>query len=102
MYAKLSTLLLALSLTGCISSGTHFDANQISALQPGVTTESEAIQLLGQPEATESNGNTQILTWQYTADVMGFSHSERTLSVSFDAQNKMLRIVKQAETSVGL
>lgn len=48
---KLAAGLLALALTGCVSSGTKITGAEIAQLRPGQTTYRDAVALLGQPTA---------------------------------------------------
>jgi outer membrane protein assembly factor BamE (lipoprotein component of BamABCDE complex) len=49
---KKLTILLALSLAGCVSVGTQVSEEQAAQFKKGVTTEAEVIAKLGPPDST--------------------------------------------------
>jgi outer membrane protein assembly factor BamE (lipoprotein component of BamABCDE complex) len=53
-------------MAGCASTGQNFDENKVSQIRKGETTESQLVELFGQPQnrAVNSEGMTT-LTWQY-------------------------------------
>jgi len=87
---------LLLLIAGCsFEQGHRFDANSVRRLQPGVTTEQDAIALLGPPAATNNNGDgTQLLQWQYvygtTTSWVGSAHA----AILFGPDRKMVRLVE--------
>jgi outer membrane protein assembly factor BamE (lipoprotein component of BamABCDE complex) len=58
-----ATLLAALALAGCVSSGTQVTEEQAGQFQKGITTEQEVIAKLGTPNATtrQSDGSAVIV-----------------------------------------
>jgi outer membrane protein assembly factor BamE (lipoprotein component of BamABCDE complex) len=52
MIKKIAALLSAIFLSGCISSGTKVTDDQMMQFRKGMTTESEVIARLGQPNGT--------------------------------------------------
>ena len=57
---------IAVLLGGCASTGNNFDESKLSQLKKGETTETELVQMFGQPEqrGMNSEGMTT-LTWMY-------------------------------------
>lgn len=55
MNLKAVSLLLLLSLAGCVSSGTHVTEAQAGQFVKGKTTEAEVIAALGPPDSTTRN-----------------------------------------------
>ena len=64
---KITPLILGVMLlaAGCaIQEGQRFDATSVQQMQPGVTTEQDAITALGKPAKTVSNADgTRLLQW---------------------------------------
>ena len=85
-----------LLIAGCaFQQGRRFDANSVRQLQPGVTTEKDAIAQLGPPAATNNNGDgTQLLQWQYvygtTTSWVGNAHA----AILFGPDHKMIKVVE--------
>lgn len=68
---RMATAVLAMAalLSGCMTTGRNFDASQLSALMPGVSTMDEAAYALGAAPQTlygQSDGSTLAL-WSYHA-----------------------------------
>ena len=77
------------SLSACVSMGTNYDPNRVSALHAGMT-ESEVIGLLGKPNAIATNANGQrVLVWMHSTGSM-FGASARTLSLVFGPDDRLL------------
>jgi len=94
-----AVLAACLTLGGCITSGTKFDATDIQALIPGVSTQAEAIERFGQPTSISSyeDGST-LLQWMWS-EVVYTAGESRHLAVLFDRNGRMLRITHQARTA---
>lgn len=85
-----------LTLGGCITNGTKFDAADIQTLIPGVSTQAEAIERFGQPTATSTYGDgTVLLQWMWS-EVVYTAGEGRHLAVLFDQNGKMIRITHQS------
>jgi hypothetical protein len=87
-----------LLLAACASSGTKFNAADIDAMQPGVTTEQEAIAKIGKPTATSYGANgSKMLVWNWfeTSPLKG---SSGAVSVLFDKDGKFVRILSKSGT----
>lgn len=87
--------MLTFLLVGCASVGHNFNETNLGKLQPGITTEAEAIELLGsQPTARVYNGDgTYIATWQYVHAVYVTVTQNKLVNLMFDRQKKLIRIV---------
>lgn len=69
MHQRLLTLFAAALITSCVSvsSGKHLDPDLIATVKPGVTTESQLIQMFGEPTSRSLNAEGQkALGWIYT------------------------------------
>lgn len=54
------------SMLGCASTGNNFDESRVSHIKKGETTESELIQMFGEPQQRGVNSEGQTtLTWMY-------------------------------------
>lgn len=64
------SVLLASSLTACISHGARFDLAQVSQIQRNVTSEQQIRMMFGEPVGVQTNlkAGTRILTYQYKND----------------------------------
>ncbi|MEJ5128202.1 outer membrane protein assembly factor BamE [Comamonas sp. MYb21] len=83
---KLLTLILALALFGCASSGHKFSIKQANEIQNGMTRE-QVVQIMGgKPNSITNQGKTFI--WSY-AKVNGFTggHRSRAVKIDFDENN---------------
>ncbi|MFZ1038009.1 MAG: outer membrane protein assembly factor BamE [Smithella sp.] len=58
------TLLLAIFIAGCVSFGRPIDQADLDQIERGVTTKSQVIKLLGDPNKISKNNN--IITFIYT------------------------------------
>jgi len=87
--------LLALALSGCVyqQHGNSFDVSAVNELKPGVSTEQDAIEKLGQPFARSAyaDGN-ELLQWQYVygtaVGIGGGAHA----AILFGPDGKMIRL----------
>jgi hypothetical protein len=96
---KLLMLLAIVSLAACASLGKDFDMGKAYQLQPGISTEADAIALLGNPIARkmDETGKNEKILWQYAhANGLGMAESKR-LVILFDEDGKMMRIIEQAQ-----
>ena len=89
--------LCALTLAGCVYQqlGTRFDPELISRLTPGISTEQDAINLLGKPAALSTNADgSQLLQWQYVygtaIGIGGGAHA----AILFGRDGKMIRVTQ--------
>jgi len=93
---RFALLLAASLLAGCaIEEGKRFTTATVQQLQPGVTTEQDAIAQLGTPAGRVNNDDgTHILQWQYIygsqSGIGGSAHA----AVLFGADQKMIRVVE--------
>ena len=93
---------LALLTSGCYEQrGKRFDAGDVGQLQPGVSTEREAIDKFGPPSAVFNYaGGSKLLNWQYVRGVPMGTTSEARAAILFDADGKMIRVVHVSQQSV--
>ena len=83
---------MAAVLTACMTIGKKFDPALVDQLKPGVSTQRDAIELLGQPTSQSSmaNGST-LLQWQYTQGTPVGGHSAH-VAILFDKKDIMVRV----------
>jgi outer membrane protein assembly factor BamE (lipoprotein component of BamABCDE complex) len=97
----LALVLVALLLGRCVYSqiGNRFDISKINQLQPGISTEQDAIRLFGQPVSTTTNpqNDHQLLIWSYAYGTALATGGRAKLAISFDANGKMLKIIQEAK-----
>lgn len=85
-------LTLLISLGGCTTVGNKFDIAKADQLQPGRSTMSEAVQLLGPPTAQSTGqNNATLLQWQYSQGTL-VGASGAHLAVLFGPDGKMVRV----------
>lgn len=99
MYFRIGVLLTAIIFTvGCASLGKDYTQADIDAMQPGVTTYVQAQERLGKPHSVNyaADGRTTA-AWVRVSQVMG-SMSAKGISVLFDKDGKMIRIVNRQES----
>jgi hypothetical protein len=85
----------ALALSACVymQHGSTFDIDAVNKLVPGVSTEQDAIQLLGKPAAIDTRPDgTEVLQWIYVygtaIGVGGGSH----VAILFGSDKKMIQV----------
>lgn len=92
---------LVFALTACASSGTNYDPAKAEALTPGVSTLADAKKALGKPNnETFLADSTTMLTWLHSSGTAWGSGKSRYLSILFDRQGRMVRIVQKGQTTV--
>jgi hypothetical protein len=79
--------------------GKDYTQADIDAMQPGITTFMQAQERLGKPQSVNyaPDGRTAA-TWVRVSHVLG-SMSSKGVSVLFDKEGKMIRIVNRQETN---
>jgi hypothetical protein len=78
-----------LTLAGCVSVGTNYDPNRVSALHAGMS-EAEVVALLGKPNGVATNANGQrVLFWMHSTGSM-FGGSARSLTLVFGPDGRLL------------
>jgi outer membrane protein assembly factor BamE (lipoprotein component of BamABCDE complex) len=85
-----------LLVAGCAyQQGNRFDAHTVGQLQPGVSTEQDAIARLGAPAATSNNADgTQLLQWQYVYGTAAGAGGNAHAAILFGPDHKMIRVVE--------
>jgi hypothetical protein len=87
-------------LSGCASSGTNYDPAKADALTPGVSTQAEATKALGKPNnETFLADSTTMLTWLHSTGTAWGTGKSRYLSILFDREGRMVRIVQRGQTN---
>jgi hypothetical protein len=88
-------LAVYLGLTACVyqQHGTRFDPSLINQLRPGISTEQDAITLLGKPVSVSTAANANhVLQWYFVygtaIGVGGGSHA----AILFGPDGKMIRV----------
>jgi hypothetical protein len=83
---------IALGFAGCAQSGHPFDPSLVNQLTPGVSTEADAISLLGTPTAiTIGPTGNRGLVWTHAASVFVSTHVE-SVGLVFGPDHRMLRV----------
>lgn len=88
-------LLLSFAVTACVSTGPQFDMAKVNAFQTGITTEADAIAVLGPPSSRSSmSDGTELLQW---IGIMGtpIGGKANHAAILFGRDNKMIRITHQ-------
>ena len=90
---------IAVALAGCASIGHDFDISKTSQLSPGVSTEADARQLLGEPLTVEKNpaNGHDLLVWQYAYGTGLGTGGGKKLAISFDEKGKMIAIIQKTQ-----
>lgn len=91
---------VVLLLTACVyqQHGNRFDAAAVRSLQPGVSTQDDAIAKLGKPRAVSNTADGgQLLQWQFVygtaVGVGGGAHA----AILFGPDRKMVRVTHLSE-----
>jgi hypothetical protein len=83
---------------GCVSAGTNFDPAQVSLLRPGMT-ETAVFSRLGPPNSHSSMANgEEVLVWLHSRGTAWGAGDARSVSLLFDEQKKLVRVLNQTET----
>ena len=88
MHQRLLTVCAILLVASCVSvsSGKHLDPDLIATIKPGVTTESQMLQMFGEPTTRSLNAEGQkALGWIYTK-------SKETNPFEFQLQQQILSV----------
>ena len=91
---------LAITLGGCISMGTNYDAAAVDQITAG-TPMSEVIARLGQPNSrtTLPNGQTQLM-WLHSTGTAWGTADARSAALLFDAEGRFIRVITTNQTSI--
>jgi hypothetical protein len=86
-------LILAMSVTGCVSMGTNYDQAAVARLRVGMT-KAEVIALLGRPSQVVSNSDGgERLVWVHSTGSM-LGANARSVGLPFDLAGKLIDIPK--------
>lgn len=106
-----AVLMVAATLAGCAASGVKVTEGQLQALQPGVTTEAEAVGRLGQPTVRTRMGDGSVMAIYSYAEVKvrgatfipivgafagGSDMRTTTVTLRFDAAGKLIDTTSSA------
>jgi hypothetical protein len=96
MNRAIAFLCVSLLVAGCVyQEGSRFDAHTVGQLQPGVSTEQDAIAQLGPPAATSNNADgTKLLQWQYIYGTATGAGGNAHAAILFGPDHKMIRVVE--------
>ena len=104
MKRLLGALAVALVLltSGCYEQrGKRFGPEEVGQLQPGVSTERDAIDKFGPPSGVFNYaGGSKLLNWQYVHGIPIGTTSEARAAILFDADGKMIRVANFSYQSV--
>lgn len=92
MRAVISFVLFVL-LSGCASSGSQIDPNQVSQIHAGETTLDQMTAMFGQPvgQGYNSDGSLSV-NWMYVyAGPFGTGMEQQVLSALFDSNGKVIK-----------
>lgn len=90
--------LLILGLSACASYGERLDDSKVRAFKPGVTTLKQAKASLGEPAQVVYGVDGSIyVSWTYLQGNLLVGTNNQRVSIQFDAQEKMLRVVDREE-----
>lgn len=95
MRKEIAVLGLVLALA-CATVGRKMDLSLVDRLQPGISTQADAVALLGQPTAVVKDGQLTSLSWAY-AHANAFGHAEvQTVTLTFGPDGKLVHSVQGA------
>ena len=94
---KMLAMFAVLALCAC-TMGTNYDSNVTSKLVPGVTTETDAIGMLGAPnrEKVDADGN-HTMQWFYVVGTP-IGGASKSVALMFGPDHKFIRVVSQSHT----
>ena len=93
--AFLSVACLIVSVSACTTIGSKFDVAKVDQLQPGISTSSDAIALLGKPTSESSmQDGSKLLQWLYSQGTL-VGGSGAHVAILFDATGKMVRVTQK-------
>ena len=85
------TVLVSLTLAGCVSMGTNYSDAAVTQLQPGMS-KAEVIRLLGSPNSTVSMSDGRVqLGWVHSQGSM-FGAKAKTLTLPFGPDGRLLQV----------
>jgi hypothetical protein len=98
MKIVIVVLAVVLGLTACAQRGTRFDVDKVSELQPGISTDQDAIAKLGPPMAVSNaaSGN-KLLQWQYVYGTALATGGGAHVAILFGQDGKMIRVTHLAK-----
>ena len=96
MIRAILSLCASLLVAGCVyQQGSRFDGHSVEQLQPGVSTEQDAITKLGAPAARSNYADgTQLLQWQYVYGTATGAGGNAHAAILFGPDHKMIKVVE--------
>src|SRR5262245_48141345 len=93
-YLLATACIFALVNSGCSRQiGHQFDATSVNLLQPGVSTEDDAIAMFGKPNSVSNKDDgSQLLQWMYSRGTL-VGGSGAHAAILFGPDHKMVRVV---------
>jgi hypothetical protein len=100
MMKKLTSVVLGLALAGCMSMGTMVDLDKVATLKKGVSTEADAIALLGPPTTVSSYGDNKVIAYSGTEShaTSPFTASVKSVYVMLQFKDGVLNSVTTSTT----
>ena len=85
-------------LLSCMTVGNKFDISKVDQLQPGISTEDDAIKLFGNPTSVSTNPDNkhELLQWIYSQGTLVGGNGAH-LAISFDKNGKMIAVIQQTK-----
>jgi outer membrane protein assembly factor BamE (lipoprotein component of BamABCDE complex) len=92
----LALMLGAALLAGCTSIGHRFSWSDVEELRPGMTSYAQAVAKLGPPavESVQKDGS-KYVSWESAMEVVGAIVSPERVSIQFDKDDRMMRVVSR-------
>ncbi|WP_018609876.1 hypothetical protein [Uliginosibacterium gangwonense] len=95
---KRALILIALLLSACTSVGKRLDDHTVRNFKPGVTTLQDAKSTLGAPaEVIYGVDGTIYVSWTYFQANLILRDNSQRVSIAFDPQEKMIRVISREE-----
>jgi hypothetical protein len=91
----LFTTIIAVLLPGCVTVGNKFDIAKADQLQPGISSDADAVRLLGPPTNQSESPSGTLLQWQYSRGSLA-GGSGAHLAVLFDRKGQMVRVTHKS------
>jgi hypothetical protein len=101
LVLSLTRVFLAASLLSCATSGHKFEWRQVDALKPGMTV-AEVEKSLGSKSSAVNympDGRTARV-WMWSRGTVVGTGEARSVSILFDAQGRMVRLINTSETPI--
>ena len=98
--AGLGSAVLFFGMVGCASMGHNFDASKVSELKPGVSTEADAVKMMGAEPTSRTfrSDGSYMASWQYVS-VATFAGTtdNKLLHLNFDKNKVFTQMVSYTD-----